>query len=80
MRPAHSEENVALVKAIVLKKSQICRWVLCIELWKTLRKHLGLTTYKIQLVQELKTNDHRLRRSFAEWAQNPLEEGILSQN
>ncbi|GFU94287.1 DUF4817 domain-containing protein [Trichonephila clavipes] len=41
-------------------------------LWKILRKDLGLRAYKIQLVQELKPNDHQARRRFVEWAQNEI--------
>ena len=41
-------------------------------LWKILRKDLGLRAYKIQLVQELKPNDHQVRRRFVEWAQNEI--------
>ncbi|GFV50670.1 DUF4817 domain-containing protein [Trichonephila clavipes] len=41
-------------------------------LWKILRKDLGLRAYKIQLVQELKSNDHQARRRFVEWAQNEI--------
>lgn len=41
--------------------------------WKILRKDLHLLPYKIQLVQELKPDDHRLRREFADWAHNQLE-------
>ncbi|GFT11721.1 DUF4817 domain-containing protein [Trichonephila clavipes] len=41
-------------------------------LWKILRKDLGLRAYKIQLVQELKPNDHQERRRFVEWAQNEI--------
>ncbi|GFX04197.1 transposable element Tc3 transposase [Trichonephila clavipes] len=41
-------------------------------LWKFLRKDLGLSAYKIQLVQELKPNDHQARRIFVEWAQNEI--------
>ncbi|XP_023021061.2 uncharacterized protein [Leptinotarsa decemlineata] len=41
-------------------------------LWKILRKNLGLRAYKIQLVQELKPNDHQVRRRFVEWAQNEI--------
>ncbi|GFV39287.1 DUF4817 domain-containing protein [Trichonephila clavipes] len=41
-------------------------------LWKILRKNLGLRVYKIQLVQELKPNDHQARRRFVEWAQNEI--------
>ncbi|GFW66331.1 DUF4817 domain-containing protein [Trichonephila clavipes] len=33
-------------------------------LWKILRKDLGLRAYKIQLVQELKPNDHQARPHF----------------
>ena len=42
-------------------------------LWTILRRDIGLKAYKIQLVQELKPNDHRLRRTFGEWA-----EGIIA--
>ncbi|GFW29476.1 DUF4817 domain-containing protein [Trichonephila clavipes] len=41
-------------------------------LWKILRKYLGLRAYKIQLVQELKPNDHQARCRFVEWAQNEI--------
>ncbi|GFW35195.1 DUF4817 domain-containing protein [Trichonephila clavipes] len=41
-------------------------------LWKILRKDLGLRAYKIQLVQELKPNDHQVRRRFVEYAQNEI--------
>ncbi|GFX38541.1 DUF4817 domain-containing protein [Trichonephila clavipes] len=41
-------------------------------LWKILRKDLGLRAYKIQLVEELKPNDHQARRRFVEWAQNEI--------
>ncbi|KAJ8962868.1 hypothetical protein NQ318_001276, partial [Aromia moschata] len=34
----------------------------------------GPATYKIQLTQELKVNDHRQRRLFADWASQRLEE------
>ncbi|GFW07063.1 uncharacterized protein TNCV_3692591 [Trichonephila clavipes] len=37
-----------------------------------LRKDLGLRAYKIQLVQELKPNDHQARRRFVKWAQNEI--------
>jgi len=35
--------------------------------WRILRRDLGLHPYKIQLTQELKVNDHRQRRMFADW-------------
>lgn len=41
-------------------------------LWKILRKDLGLRAYKIQLVQELKPQDHLLRRTLAEWAEGKI--------
>ncbi|GFX56848.1 DUF4817 domain-containing protein [Trichonephila clavipes] len=41
-------------------------------LWKILRKDLGLRAYQIQLVQELKPNDHQERRRFVEWTQNEI--------
>ncbi|GFX97536.1 DUF4817 domain-containing protein [Trichonephila clavipes] len=41
-------------------------------LWKILRKDLGLRAYKIQLVQELKPNDHQARRRFVEWTKTRL--------
>ncbi|GFT93568.1 putative transposable element, partial [Trichonephila clavipes] len=41
-------------------------------LWKILRKNLGLRAYKIQLVQELKPNDHQAWRRFVEWALNEI--------
>ena len=40
--------------------------------WKILRKDLGMRAYKIQLVQELKPNDHQARRRFVKWAQNEI--------
>ncbi|GFY04016.1 DUF4817 domain-containing protein [Trichonephila clavipes] len=41
-------------------------------LWKILRKDLGLRAYKIQLLQELKPNDHQAKRRFVERAQNEI--------
>ncbi|GFV13233.1 transposable element Tc3 transposase [Trichonephila clavipes] len=41
-------------------------------LWKILQKDLGLCAYKIQLVQELKPNNHQARLTFVEWAQNEI--------
>ncbi|KAJ8937041.1 hypothetical protein NQ318_021111 [Aromia moschata] len=36
--------------------------------WRISRRDLGLRPYKLQLTQELKVNDHRQRRLFADWA------------
>ena len=41
-------------------------------LWKILRKNLGLRTYKMQLVQEWKPNDHHARRTYGEWTQKEM--------
>jgi len=38
-----------------------------ISTWRILRLDLDLHPYKIQLTQELKINDHRQRRVFADW-------------
>ena len=35
---------------------------------RILHKGLGMTTYKVQLVQELKPIDHPMRFRFAKWA------------
>ena len=37
-----------------------------------MRKDLGLPDYKIQLVQELKPNDHQVRRTSVDCAQNEI--------
>lgn len=37
-------------------------------MWKILRKNLGLRAYKLQLMQDMKPNDLRLRRIFVDWA------------
>lgn len=36
--------------------------------WRILRHDLGLHPYKMQLTQELKPNDYRHLRAFADWA------------
>lgn len=41
--------------------------------WNMLHKDLHFKAYKIQLTQELKPNDHLLRRNFADWALEQLE-------
>lgn len=41
--------------------------------WRILHMDLKLHPYKVVLTQELKPNDHRLRRFFAEWALEQLE-------
>ncbi|CAK9806600.1 hypothetical protein ANTPLA_LOCUS4952 [Anthophora plagiata] len=41
--------------------------------WRILRRDLGLHPYKIQLTQELKANEHRQRRAFADLVLEQLE-------
>lgn len=43
------------------------------SLRRILHKDLGMTPYKVQLVQELKPRDHPLRFHFASWACDQLE-------
>ena len=43
------------------------------SLRRILHLDLGMHPYKIQLTQELKINDHRQRRIFADWALEQLE-------
>ncbi|KAK5643904.1 hypothetical protein RI129_007749 [Pyrocoelia pectoralis] len=38
----------------------------------SIRHHLALRAYKIQLVQKLKSRDHHVRRTFSEWAENKI--------
>ena len=44
------------------------RWIL--------HKDLGITAYKVQLIQELKSIDHRMRFGFDKWACNRLIEDV----
>ena len=39
-----------------------------------MHKNLGMTSYKIKLVQELKSTDHTMRFRFAKWAYDRLTE------
>jgi len=41
--------------------------------WRILRRDLDLHPYKIQLIQELKVNNHRQCRVFADWILEQLE-------
>lgn len=80
-RRVRTEENIAVVEASVEENDNLSirrraqQIGLCPStLWKILRKDLGLVPYKIQLVQELKPHDHRLRREFSDWSLNQLNE------
>lgn len=46
------------------------------SLRRILRKDLGMTPYKVQLVQELKPHDHPLRFRFARWANEKLHDDV----
>lgn len=80
-RNARSVENIAAVSESVHEnpRQSIPRRAQELGLsqtstWRILRRDLGLYPYKIQLTQELKVNDHRQRRLFANWALDRLEE------
>ena len=47
------------------------------SLRRILRKDLGMTPYKIELVQQLKSTDHPMRFCFAKWAHDRLDEAHL---
>lgn len=79
-RSARSIENIAAVRESVREnpRQSIPRRAQELGLsststWRILHKDLGLHPYKVQLTQELKPNDHRQRRAFAEWALEQLE-------
>ena len=74
-RNARSAENIAAVRESVREypRQSISRRSQELGLSQTttrriLRRDLGLHPYKIQSTQELKVNDRRQRRVFAEWA------------
>ncbi len=79
-RKARSKQNIASVRESVRqdKNLSISRRSQQLGLsqttvWRILRKDLGLHPYKIKLVQDLKENDHLLRRRFADWALEMLK-------
>ena len=80
-RPVRSIENIAAVAESVRDnpststrhRSQELN-ISRTSLQRILTKDLGLTPYKIQLVQELKPNDHPMRFQFAQWAEERLME------
>ena len=80
-RNARSEANIAAVNESVRENPNLSISRRSQELglsqtstWRILRKDLGLHPYKIQLTQELKPNDHSLRREFADWVLEHLED------
>jgi len=79
-RNARSAENIAAVRESVREnpRRSISRrsqelGLSATSTWRILRQDLGLHPYKIQLTQELKVNDHRQRRVFADWVLEHLE-------
>lgn len=79
-RNARSAENIAAVRDSVHENPRQSIPRRAQELgfsqtttWRILRRDLGLHPYKIQLTQELKVNDHRQRRVFADWALERME-------
>jgi len=79
-RNARSAENIAAVRESVQENprrvnfSSFTRtWPFATSTWRILRRGLGLHSYKIQLIQELKVNDHRQRRVFTDWVLEQLE-------
>lgn len=79
-RSARSLENIAAVrenvqetpKLSILRRSQELG-LSPSSVWRILHLDLKLHPYKIQLTQELKPNDHLMRRRFANWALENLE-------
>ena len=79
-RRVRSVENIAAVRESVNEnpRQSIPRRAQEVGLsrmstWRILHYDLHLHPYKVQLTQELKPNDHRLRREFANWALEHLE-------
>lgn len=83
-RNIRTEESISIVKdsadedpnlSIRRRSQQLC---LCPSTtWQILHKDLGLHPYKIQLVQEIKPEDHGMRRTFADWALDRLKKDPL---
>ena len=79
-RNARSEANIAAVNESVHENPNLSvprrsqeLGISQTSIWRILRKNLGLRPHKIQLTQELKSNDHSLRRRFTDWALEQLE-------
>ena len=80
-RNARSAENIATIRESVQEnpRQSIPRRAQEFGLsqtstWRILRRDLSLHPYKIQLTQELKVNDQKRRRLFADWASERLAE------
>lgn len=78
-RNARSEENIAAVRESVANDANVSiprrsqeLQISQTTLWRILREDLSLRAYKIALTQELKPGDHRMRRTFSDWALQQL--------
>jgi len=79
-RNARSAENITAVRESVREnpRRSISRrsqelGLSATSTWRILCRDLGLHPYKIQLIQELKVNDHKQRRVFADWVLEQFE-------
>ena len=80
-KTAHTPENIAAVAKSVCeapstsihRRSQQLN-ILETSLRRILHKDLGLTPYKVQLLQELKPIDHPMRFRLAKWSCDRLTE------
>lgn len=79
MRTGRSAQNIAAVAESVredrdesIRRRSQSLGLSYGTLWRILKRDLGLKAYKIQLVQELKPADLRLRREFGQWALEQL--------
>ena len=61
-------ENIAAVAESVCEAPSTFSSISETSLRRILHKDLGMTPYKVQLVQELKPIDHPMRFHFAKWA------------
>ena len=80
-KTVHTPKNIAVVAESMYaapSTSIHCRSqqlnILQTSLRWILHKDLGITPYKVQLVQELKPNDHPMRFRFSKWACDRLIE------
>lgn len=79
-RPIRSTENIAIVAESVAKNARLSLrkrsqhlGMSYGSLHRILHDDLGMKAYKVQLVQELKPEDHSHRRNFVDWIQQMNE-------
>jgi len=72
-RNTRSAENIAAVRESVRQKPEAVNFSSFTRTWRILCRDLGLHPYKIQLTQELKVNDQKQCRVFADWILEQLE-------